>query len=485
MRVLITSSEIVPFAKTGGLADVCGALAKALSRLGVEVSLALPLYRCVSAGDFKTELIFESLFIELGHQRFTADIYKGHLTENIDVFFVKRDEFYNRSYLYATPKGDYFDNAERFVFFSKVIIGLSKALNIKWDIIHCNDWQTAIIPVLLKAVYAEDPLFKDIKTVLSIHNLGYQGIFPADSFFLTGLPPHLFSIDGLEFWGKVNLLKGGIIFSDWITTVSPTYAKEIQTKEFGFGLDGVIGANTHKLSGILNGADYSEWSPETDPYILSRYSKKHLLGKTKCKEGILKEFDLSSKLMERPLIGMVTRLATQKGIDLLADAIDDIMAKGAGLVILGKGEERYEELLEALASRYKGKIGVKIAFDSIFAHKIEAGSDMFLIPSFYEPCGLNQMYSLKYGTLPVVYNTGGLADTVVEVDENKGEGTGFKFYDYSKDGLCKAIDKAIRCFSNKKLWQKLIIQAMSCDFSWSEAAKEYLNVYQRLLSSKS
>lgn len=463
---------------------MCGALAKELSGLGVEISIALPLYGSVLASDFRIGPVLKHLSIELGRQTLTTDIYKGNL-EGIGVFFVKRDEFYNRSYLYATPKGDYFDNAERFIFFSKAIIGLSKALNIKWDIIHCNDWQTAIIPVLLRTFHADDPLFKDTKTILSIHNLGYQGIFPPDSFSLTGLPSHLFSIDGLEFWGKVNLLKGGIIFSDQITTVSPAYAKEIQTEEFGFGLNGLLRAHAHKLLGILNGADYGEWNPETDPYIVARYSKEDLSGKRHCKKDLLSKFDLPVGLVERPLMGMVTRLAAQKGIDLLAEAIDHIMAREVGLVILGKGEERYEELLEKLASGYKGKMGVKIAFDNILAHKIEAGSDMFLIPSRYEPCGLNQMYSLKYGTLPIAHHTGGLADTVVEVEENGGKGTGFKFYDYSKDGLCKAIDKAISCFSNKRLWQRLIIQAMSCDFSWAKAAKEYLKVYQRLISSKS
>lgn len=484
MKILIVSSEIVPFAKTGGLADVCGALAKELSELGVEVNVALPLYRSVSAGDFRIEPILKDLPIELGHRKLTADIYKGNLEENIGVFFVKRDEFYDRTYLYATPKEDYFDNAERFIFFSKAIIGLSKVLNIKWDIMHCNDWQTAIIPVILRIVYASDPLFKDIKTVLTIHNLGYQGIFPPDSFPLTLLPPHLFSIDGLEFWGNINLLKGGIVFADQITTVSPTYAKEVQTEEFGFGLDGLLRAHAHKLLGILNGTDYGEWNPETDPYIAAKYSKEDFSGKRYCKKDLLSEFDLPIELMERPLIGMIGRLATQKGIDLLANAIDDIIGKGAGLIILGKGEKRYEELLEVLASRHKGSIGVRIAFDHKLAHKVEAGSDMFLIPSRYEPCGLNQMYSLKYGTLPIAHHTGGLADTVVEVEENKGEGTGFKFYDYSKDDLIKAIDKAIRCFSNKELWQKLVIQAMSCDFSWSRAAREYLNVYQRLLNDQ-
>ena len=484
MKVLIASSEVVPFAKTGGLADVCGALAKELSKLGAEVSLCLPLYRSVLEGNFEIEPILEDLLIELGHYKLTADIYKGHLG-NIDVFFVRKDEFYDRTYLYGTPKGDYFDNAQRFIFFSKAVISLSKALNIKWDIIHCNDWQTAIIPVILKIFYADHPLFKDTKTIFTIHNLGYQGVFPKDSFSLTSLPPHLFSIDGLEFWGNMNLLKGGIIFSDLITTVSPTYAKEIQTEGFGFGLDGVLRAHAHKLIGILNGVDYSEWDPERDTYIAANYSRGDISGKSRCKKDLLDEFHLHTGLAERPLIGMITRLATQKGIDLLIDAIDEIIEKEVGLVILGKGEKRYEDALRSISSRFKGKIGIRIDFDNGLAHRIEAGSDMFLIPSLYEPCGLNQMYSLKYGTLPIVYNTGGLADSIIEVDEDKGEGTGFKFYNYSKSGLCEAIDKAIRCFLNKGLWQRLIIQAMSCDFSWGRSAKEYLKIYQMLLSSKS
>jgi starch synthase len=482
MKVLSVSSEVAPFAKTGGLADVCSSLPEALSRSGVEVSVALPLYRSVLAGDFELEDVLEDVPVELGNQKLSADIFRGQLIDNVDAFFIKRDEFYDRSYLYAMPRGEYFDNANRFIFFCKAIFSFSKALNIKWDIIHCHDWQTAIIPIFLKTLYTDEPLFKDIKSLLTIHNFGYQGIFPAAIFPLTGLPPYLLSIDGLEFWGKVNLLKGGIIFADRITTVSPTYAREVQTKRFGFGLDGVLGDYAHKFSGILNGADYQEWNPETDPYIKSRYSKENLSGKIKCKEDILKEFNLSFECMKRPLIGMVARLAAQKGIDLLESAIDEIMANGVGLIILGEGERRYEEILNRISSRYRETMAVKIAFDNRLAHKIEAGSDIFLMPSRYEPCGLNQIYSLRYGTLPVVYHTGGLADTVIEAQEETGGGTGFKFYDYSTTGLSEAIDKAIKCFEKKEFWKKLVIQAMSCDFSWSRAAGEYLNIYRKLLS---
>ncbi len=483
MRVLIVASEVFPFAKTGGLADVCGTLPEFLSRLGVEVSVAMPLYRCVLKNTQKIDPVLKGVPVELGTHQLTADIFHGLVAKDVDIFFIKRDEFYDRNYLYNSPGGEYFDNASRFIFFCKAIFALSRALNIKWDIIHCHDWQTSLIPVLLKTTYAVEPLFKDLKSILTIHNLGYQGIFPADTFSLTGLPPRLFSVGGLEFWGRVNLLKGGIIFADRITTVSPSYAKEIQTKDFGFGLDGVLRDYAHKLFGILNGADYSQWNPETDLYLESNFSKENLAGKAECKKDLLNECNLSSGLMEKPLVGMVTRLAAQKGIDLLCDAMDDIMKKGVGLIILASGEKKYENVINKFSSRYPEKLAVRITFDNHLAHKIEAGSDIFLMPSRYEPCGLNQIYSLKYGTLPIVFNTGGLGDTVIDVEEDKGEGNGFKFYNYSPGGLISVLDRAIRCFADKNFWRKLVVQAMSSDFSWSRTGREYLEVYRELVDN--
>ena len=482
MKVLFVSSEIAPFAKTGWLADVCEALPKALVSSGVAPTLVLPLYRHVREGDWPLELVGTDLPVQVGTDEITANIYKSSLTDDIPVFFVERDEFFDRSYLYGTPRGDYFDNAQRFNFFCKAIIALTEVLDVRWDIIHCHDWQTALLPVYLKTVLAAHSLFANTKTVFTIHNLGYQGLFAADTFSGLGLPYRLFAVEGLEFYGKVNFLKGGIVFSDWVTTVSPTYAKEIQTPEFGHGLEGVLKAAEKKLVGILNGVDYSAWGPETDSYLVAQYGVENLKGKRRCKEDLLEQYQLAPDLAEKPLLGMISRLAGQKGIDLLCEVVERLMATGAGLVLLGSGEEKYERILTELASKYPRQMGVRIDFDESLAHKIEAGCDMFLMPSRYEPCGLNQMYSLRYGTLPIVRRTGGLADTVTEVNPKKGKGTGFTFSEYDPDALWGAIGKALHCFGDGQLWTRLVKQAMEADFSWSKSAREYLRLYRQVRS---
>ncbi len=479
-KVLFVSSEIAPFAKTGGLADVCEALPKALVSLGVQPTLVLPLYRTVKEGGWELKTVIEDLPVQVGDAQITADIYQRRLTDEITVFFVQHDEFFDRSFLYGTSKGDYGDNAQRFCFFCRAVFALSEALDQQWDIIHCHDWQAALIPVYLKTTFSDHPLFSKTKSLLTIHNLGYQGIFPSETFPHLGLPSRIFSIEGMEFWGKVNFLKGGIVFADQLTTVSPTYAKEIQTSEFGYGLEGVLKGQAAKLTGILNGVDYAQWNPENDPHLAAHYNPDKVEGKVKCKEELLRRCGFSPDLMEKPLLGMISRLAGQKGVDILAPVVKRMMAEGAGLVILGSGEEKYERLLVRLAKKYPKQMSVIVAFDEALAHQIEAGCDIFLMPSLYEPCGLNQMYSLKYGTIPVVRKTGGLADTVVEVNIKKGKGTGFLFPAYDPDAFWKAIAKALRCFSDKELWRQLIQQAMAQDFSWSRSAGEYFRLYRRL-----
>jgi starch synthase len=481
VKVLFVSSEIAPFAKTGGLADVCQALPKALLPLGVAPTLCLPLYRTVKEAGWELDVVKEGLSVRVGDAEIQVDVHQGWLTQEIPVFFVQRDELFDRTSLYGTPRGDYFDNALRFCVFSRAVLALSEALDQRWDLIHCHDWQTALIPVYLNAVFSDDPLFALTKTILTIHNVGYQGIFPAEAFPCLGLPSHLFSIGGLEFWGKVNFLKGGIVCADQVTTVSPTYAGEIQTPAFGYGLEGVLKAQAAKLIGILNGVDYAQWNPDNDPYLEAHYTPDNLEGKAQCKRQLLSHCELPPDLVERPLIGMISRLAGQKGVDLVCQVVERVMAHGAGLVILGTGEKKYERLLSQLAQKYPRQMAVRIAFDESLAHGIEAGCDIYLMPSLYEPCGLNQMYSLKYGTLPVVRRTGGLADTVVEVDPKKGKGTGFTFIDYHPDALWKAIEKAFRCFVNRKLWHQLVQQAMAQDFSWSRSAGEYHRLYERLM----
>jgi starch synthase len=480
MKVLFASSEIAPFAKTGGLADVCEALPKALVPLGVQPTLVLPYYRIVKEGKWNLGRAITDLPVGLGDAEIKANILQGRLNEVTPVFFVQCDEFFDRDYLYGTPKGDYEDNAQRFAFFSRTVLALSEALDQQWDVIHCHDWQTALIPVYLNTAFSGHPLFSKTKSLLTIHNLGYQGIFPPEIFPLLGLPPHLFSMEWLEFWGKVNFLKGGIIFADQLTTVSPTYAKEIQTPEFGYGLEGVLKDQTAKLAGILNGVDYTQWNPADDPHLPANYDPDGLKGKKVCKEELLRRCGLSPDLMERPLLGMISRLAGQKGLDILSQVVERMMAEGIGLVILGAGEEKYGRLLTTMAKKYPKQMSVTIAFEESLAHQIEAGCDIYLMPSLYEPCGLNQMYSLKYGTIPVVRKTGGLADTVVEVNAKKRKGTGFLFSAYDPDAFWKAIEKALQCFADKDLWGELIQQAMAQDFSWSRSAGEYFRLYQRL-----
>lgn len=481
IKVLIASPEIAPFAKTGGLADVCEALPKALVSLGVAPTLVLPLYRSVKQGKWELEKVLEALPIRLGADEITATILRGWLTADIPVFFVQQDEFFDRAALYGTSKGDYTDNAARFSFFSCAVLSLTKALDQQWDIIHCHDWQTALIPVYLKTFYSNTPPFSQTKTVLTIHNLGYQGIFPAEDFPRLGLPAHLFATKGLKFWGKVNLLKGGIVFADQVTTVSPTYAKEILTPELGYGLEEVLQARAGSVIGILDGVDYSIWNPKDDPFLAAHYSRDDLRGKRACKEDLLKRCRLSPDLMEHPLLGMTSRLAGQKGIDLICLVVDRVMSQGAGLVILGSGERQYATLLTKMARKYPRQMAVKIIFDEALAHQIEAGCDIYLMPSLYEPCGLSQMYGLRYGTLPVVRHTGGLVDTVVEVDPQKKKGTGFTFIDYHPDAFWKAIEKAMQCFADKELWHQLMQQAMAQDFSWSRSAGEYFKLYERLM----
>ncbi|MDL1971236.1 MAG: glycogen synthase GlgA [Candidatus Desulfofervidaceae bacterium] len=481
MKILFITPEVSPFAKRGGLADVCASLPKALLKLGVQVDLIIPFYRCVKEQSVSFTKVAEDIPVTLGWRQLAADVYQTETKEGIRIFFIAREEFFDRPSIYGTNKGAYFDNAERYIFFNKAVLAFVEKIQEKWDIFHCHDWQAALLPVYLKTYYFGHPTFGLIKTVFTIHNLGYQGTFSAEVFPFTNLPPHLFSINGLEFWGQVNFLKGGIIFADALTTVSPTYAKEIQTAEYGFGLDGVLRVNVHKLKGILNGVDYSEWNPEIDPHIAANYSVSNLKGKDICKQDLIKTCGLPLDLEQKPLLGMVTRLVEQKGIDILLPVIERLIQKETSLVILGEGEKRLEEALKDIAARYPSQVCFNLGFDKTLAHKIIAGADMFLIPSKYEPCGLTQMYSLKYGTLPIVRNTGGLADTVTDADLDTGKGTGFKFDSYTPDALWDAIKRALLCYQeHKTVWHDLVQQAMTCDFSWERSAREYLALYKEL-----
>lgn len=484
LSVLMVGSEAVPFAKTGGLADVVGTLPKVLKEQGVEVALILPEYSGIAERyKLKSTGIKASIPIV---ERDETLFKEGEILEVSDgadfpVFLVKRDEYYYRKYLYSMPEGDYPDNAARFVFFSRMVLEFLKAGGFSPTIIHCNDWQSALVPVYLKTLYKDEERLSGIKTVLTIHNLGYQGIFWQWDMKLIGLDWSYFTPDYLEYYNKVNFLKGGIVFSDVITTVSKKYALEIQTPEFGVGLDGVIRTRAKDIYGIINGLDYNVWNPEIDQAIKARYSIKDLTGKKLCKADLQREFSLPED-PNVPLIGSVGRLADQKGFDLVASAIEEIISRGVQFVILGTGEKHYHELVSFVVEKYPKQVGAKIGFDDVLAHKIEAGADMFLMPSRYEPCGLNQLISLKYGTVPIVRATGGLDDTIKNFDLETGKGNGFKFEEYSKEALLQVIDRALAIYKQPKLWEKLMKNGMKEDNSWTASVKEYIKLYKKLLT---
>jgi len=480
LKILFASSEVTPFAKTGGLADVSGSLPQALETLGHQVVIVMPLYRSVKEGKQNIKQVEKSLLVPFRGQNLDTKVFAAKIGKDISVYFIQREEFFDRSGLYGTSQGDYFDNSERFIFFSRSVLELSLSLGFQPDIIHCHDWQTSLIPVYLKNIYMKNPSFQKAHTVFTIHNLAYQGVFSKEIMPVSGLPLGLFSMKGLEYYGKMNFMKGGIVFSDVITTVSQKYAQEIQTPEYGYGLEGVLKDRSMDIYGILNGVDYTSWNPKTDPHIASPFDRKDFSGKRKCKEELIEIFELKGS-DEFPIIGMISRLADQKGFDILAEAMDSLMKLGFYLVILGTGDAKYEKQFAALGKKHPSRLGVKIAFDNVLAHKIEAGSDMFLMPSKYEPCGLNQMYSLKYGTIPVVRATGGLDDTIKEFNPESQKGNGFKFKAYSSSDLVKAVKRAIYIHKNKLLWTKLMANAMNEDFSWGKSAKKYEEVYKKAL----
>jgi starch synthase len=414
--------------------------------------------------------------------RFPAIVDGGQI-EKVQFFFLDDPHYFDRDQLYQTSTGDYTDNAARFALFSRAVIELIKRL-LRPDILHCHDWQAALVPTLMRTSYGEDPALAGLPVVFTVHNLGYQGVFPKSCLAELGLPESLFHIDALEFWGKVSFLKGGLVFSDAITTVSKTYAAEIQTEEYGYGLDGVIRSRANSLTGIVNGVDYTDWDPARDRHIRANYDPESLEKKLICKRDLLESFGLPVDDLARPVIGIVSRLTRQKGFDLVAAAADRLAEMDLQIVALGTGEAPYEEMLRQMARLYPKKFGVRIAYDNALAHKIEAGADIFLMPSRYEPCGLNQIYSLKYGTVPVVRATGGLEDTVEPFDPPSGQGTGFKFREYSSQALLDCLVSALTAYGDREAWRRLQLNAMSRDFSWERSAEQYVHLYESLQSAR-
>jgi starch synthase len=475
MHIVFAASECVPYSKTGGLADVVGTLPQALAVLGHSVTVYVPRYRSTKLENPSKAIA--SITVPFDDRYRFCSVLDGGLKSGVQYYFVDYPPYFDRDALYGTALGDYHDNAERFALFCRAVMEASKILGAP-EIFHCHDWQTALIPILLETLYREDPAFTQTRCVFTIHNLGYQGLFPPEVLPLLMLPWDLFSMDKLEFYGKVNFLKGAIDSADYLTTVSRKYAQEIQTTEYGFGLDGVLRARSATLTGILNGVDYTEWNPATDPMIAANYSADDLAGKVACKHDLLKEFGLSPDT-QLPVIGIVSRFAGQKGFDLIQFIADRMAREELIVVALGTGDREYEDMFRRLNRQYPQKFAVKIEFNNRMAHKVEAGADIFLMPSKYEPAGLNQLYSLKYGTVPIVRATGGLDDTIEQYDPISGKGTGFKFREYNAEALLDAIKFAITCYRDQPKWQKLMHNGMVQDYSWGSAAREYVKVYEK------
>jgi starch synthase len=473
LHVVMLAPEIVPFAKTGGLADMVGSLAIALERLGQRVSLIVPAHRSALRGELPLEETGIRFAVPVSNRQEEATLLGAKVGHNVAVYLVRADRYFDRENLYGTPEGDYADNAERFVFFSRAALETLRRIG-PAHVLHAHDWQAALAVAFLKAQPEVYPELSAVRTVLTVHNLGYQGIFPHDDWHLLNLDWRFFTPRQLEYYGQINFLKGGLEWADAITTVSPTYAAEIRTAEQGFGLEGVFKEHAADLTGILNGADYEVWNPATDPAIAHTYDRDDLAGKRLSKAELQRLFGLP-EAPDVPLIGMISRLAAQKGLDLVETVYEELLRRDLQFVLLGAGDRRFEDF-------FRGKAAVRIAFDEVLAHKIEAGADAFLMPSRYEPAGLNQLYSLRYGTIPIVRATGGLKDSVVDFDPETGTGNGFVFTAYEGGALLAAVDRALAAYRQPDQWARLIRNAMTADYSWSRSAGDYLRLYRRLMS---
>lgn len=487
MRILFASAEVSPFAKTGGLGDVCGALPKALEALGHDVLVVMPWYReareYLQRNSLPVETIAKGVRLSWAGWSHEISVHRALLPgSGVPVVFIENDYFFNRESIYALTWDGHDDNLERYTVFCRAVILVAEMLSFAPEIIHAHDWHTALLPVYLHSGLRGSEVFRLAHSVYTIHNLAYQGRYPADRFASLGLHSRYWSGDGIDYYGDVHLMKGGILFANQVTTVSPTYAREIQGGEFGAGLDGLLREHSYKLTGILNGIDTGEWDPATDEHIPARYSAGDMRGKRICKEHLSREAGFSNE-PEVPLIGVVSRLVSQKGLDLLLPILDDILSRNARVVLLGSGEPDLEDAFRRFSSAYPGRFRAWIGFDNPLAHRITAGCDTFLMPSRYEPCGLNQMYALRYGTPPVVRMTGGLADTVVGFDGwNADHANGFGFGTVDPRAFHGAIVHAIQTFAQRDLWERLQQNGMRLDFSWERSAREYERIYRAAMA---
>jgi starch synthase len=482
MRILLASSEVHPYSKTGGLGDMVGAMAKALAREGAEVGLVTPLYRGVRERYNDLAPMDGRMKLALGCEVVQAEVWTRSWEERLTVYFIDQPHFYQRPALYQEAGRDYADNAERFIFFAKAVAHLARHLTFRPQIVHAHDWQAALVPLLMRHQRGQEGWDDAPRTCLTIHNLAYQGLFPADRFALTNLPTSYFHPGSVEFYGAMNCLKAGIVHSDRLTTVSPRYAREILTEAYGCGLDGVLRERQQVLTGILNGVDYSEWRTTRNPYLRHSFTVRDLRGKTAEKLALQRDLGLAESA-ETPLFGSISRLVDQKGTDLMLASLEEMLTTSMQAVLLGSGDPIFESAYRHIASRHPGKVAVRIGYDTTLAHRIEAASDFYLMPSRFEPCGLNQMYSLRYGAIPVARATGGLDDSIVDPIESVEHANGIKFFEASSRALSKAIRKALVLYQHPELLRLFRRNAMSADFSWERTARQYLYLYQQLMAS--
>lgn len=485
MRIAFAASECVPYINTGGLADVLGALPREVARQGHQVTMYLPFYKQVSAKVKERVVAIRSLTIPFQYYNRFATILDGGVHDGVQFYFVDCPELFDREYVYATPTGDYQDNWERFGLFSRAVLESAKILGVP-DVFHVHDWETAILPVFLRTSYYFDPLLRTAGALLTVHNAGYQGWFPPATVERLLLPWEIFTPERAEHYNTLNFLKGGVVYSDLVTTVSRKYAEELQTAEFGNGLEGTFQRRKKDLHGILNGIDTAKWDPATDGNIAAHYTAENLEGKASCRRDLLHAFGLAHAKDDAPVLGIVSRFTTQKGFDLIAQVFDQLAQEDIYLAVLGDGEPYYENLFHGLQERHPGKISARIPYDRMLAHKVCAGADIFLMPSRYEPCGLGQLYALRYGTVPVVRATGGLDEAVAEWNSETKAGTGFKFHGYEAADFLAAIRRAVGLFcSDKDGWLKLVRNAMAVDHSWPKPAAEYIKLYEEVARRRS
>jgi len=477
LKILFAAAEVVPFAKTGGLADVAGALPKVLAAQGHDVRIVMPRYGSIDGDKYGLKPVTGPFTIPHGREEISISIEQSDAIAGVPTYFIRNDYLYNRDSLYGQGDDDH-----RFIAYCRGMLEMLPEIGWTPDIIHCNDWHTGLVPVYLKTIYAENPALRDIATLFTIHNQAYQGSFPAEVMNLAGLPWGLFTWDQLEFWGQLNFMKAALIYADTISTVSETYAKEIQTPEYGERLEGVLTYRKKNLYGIVNGIDYTIWNPRTDTLIPATFTPERLDGKAACKQELQREMGLTVD-PKVPLFGLISRLSSQKGLDLLDKVLPALLAdQQMQVVILGTGDQYFHDMLTKLAALHPDKLAVALKFDNTLAHRIYAGSDLFLMPSRYEPCGLGQMISLAYGTVPLVRATGGLADTVHEFEPEASTGNGFIFSSYTPKALRMAFSRALNAFNNPAQWGSVVQNAFQCDYSWEASAKKYLEVYHKTVS---